>query len=248
MNIIAKHTPNSLTLMNVLSGCISIVLAFQGHLTEASILIFIGGIFDFFDGFAARLLKSYSELGKMLDSLADMVTFGVAPSIIMFQLIKLAWFHRNPLAALDPDNLLNIIIPSTAFIIALFSALRLAKFNIDTRQTDSFIGVPTPATAFFVASLPFLYTQYAFVAEYAFNIYVLSGITVVLSALMVSEIPMLSFKFKSFGFKENISRYILIFCSVVLFAIFQIAAFPAIFVIYLILSIIEKPQSKIQSE
>ena len=135
-----KHIPNILTLSNLLAGCIGLVYAFNGNLVYASYAIWIAAIFDFLDGFSARMLKVSSPIGKELDSLADMVTFGVLPSVILFQMIG-----NQPYEYLSYG----------AFILALFSALRLAKFNVDTEQTTTFIGMPTPAAAFFVSGLPF---------------------------------------------------------------------------------------------
>lgn len=220
-------------------GCMSIVFAFQDRLVAASILIFIAGIFDFFDGFTARLLNAYSELGKSLDSLADMVSFGVAPSSILFQLISQAIQTNHP--ALNANSWSELLIPATAFIVAVFSALRLAKFNIDERQTSSFIGVPTPANAFLIASLPFIIYNNDKMG-FLLNIYILIPTAIVLSLLLVAELPMISLKFKNFSFRDNKSKFILLIGSVVLLAIFQIAAFPLIFVMYLTISVIDNPQ------
>ncbi|OZA56958.1 MAG: CDP-diacylglycerol--serine O-phosphatidyltransferase, partial [Sphingobacteriales bacterium 39-40-5] len=139
-----KHIPNSVTCLNLFSGCLGIVFAFQGNLIWASYAIVIAAVFDFFDGMLARLLKAYSDIGKELDSLADMVSFGVLPSVIIYQL-----FALSPQIDFGADWL-----SFSAFIIAVFSALRLAKFNIDTRQSENFIGLPTPANALLIASFP----------------------------------------------------------------------------------------------
>ncbi|MDP4210398.1 MAG: CDP-diacylglycerol--serine O-phosphatidyltransferase [Bacteroidota bacterium] len=236
---IASHIPNLITSLNLFMGCMSIVFAFQDRLVAASVLIFIAGIFDFFDGFTARLLNAYSEIGKSLDSLADMVSFGVAPSAILFQLLTQAIQTNHP--ALNTNSWTQLLIPATAFIVAVFSALRLAKFNIDERQTSSFIGVPTPANAFLIASLPFIIYNNDKM-EFLLNIYILIPTAIVLSLLLVAELPMISLKFKNFSFRDNKSKFILLIGSVVLLAIFQIAAFPLIFVMYLIISVIDNPQ------
>ena len=240
--------PNFITLLNLFAGCLSIVLAFQGETLAASMLIFVGGVLDFLDGMAARMLKAYSELGKMLDSLADMVTFGLAPSVILFQMMKLAYFQTRPMAIFEIGSLLNLLVPSVAFVIALFSALRLAKFNIDTRQTDSFIGVPTPANAFFIASLPFVLSQHPGFAPYILNLYVLVTVTVVLSLLMVSEIPMLSLKLKSLSFSKNQMRYLLVAGSIIFLAVFRMSAVPLIFIFYVLLSLVESFLTKTKED
>jgi CDP-diacylglycerol--serine O-phosphatidyltransferase len=244
---IVSSIPNSITLLNLVAGCFSIVFAMQGQLQMAAICIFIGGVFDFMDGLAARVLKAYSELGKMLDSMADMVTFGIAPAIIMFQLLRTAWLTAHPMSIFDSNSFSTIWVPSIAFLIAVFSGLRLAKFNIDTRQSESFIGVPTPAMAFFVASFPLILLYHPEFKSILINTYTLLATTVILSGLMVAEIPMLSFKFKNLTFSNNRSRFILLAISILLIVIFQIAAYPLIFIFYVLLSIIDNSLSKRQS-
>jgi CDP-diacylglycerol---serine O-phosphatidyltransferase len=230
--------PNSITLLNLLCGCLSIVYAFNNLLIPASLFIFAAGIFDFFDGFVARLTKAYSEIGKQLDSLADVVSFGVAPSVIIFKLLEWTLLTKynefelqHPMAA--------IALPGFAFILALFSALRLAKFNIDTRQSDSFIGVPTPAAGFLVASFPFIISDYPFLQDVILNLFVLLPAVIVLSFLLISEIPLISLKFKNYTFRNNKSKYILLTSSAILLALFKISAFPVIFCLYLVISLID---------
>jgi CDP-diacylglycerol---serine O-phosphatidyltransferase len=229
--------PNIITLLNLLSGCIAVVLAFQDKLVTASILIFIAGIFDFLDGMAARLLKAYSELGKQLDSLADIVSFGIAPSSILFGIYLIGFKNSNPDFNLFTTNIQNQIILFSSFIIALFSALRLAKFNIDDRQSDSFIGVPTPANGFLIASLPFIIKDYPTFGQYLTSAYILIPLSIILSILLISEIPLMSLKFKNLRFSENKNRYLLVISSIVLLTFFQISSFPIIFLIYLMLSL-----------
>ncbi len=228
--------PNIITLINLLCGCLSIVFAFNNLLVPAALLIFAAGIFDFLDGFAARLLKAYSEIGKQLDSLADIVSFGVAPSVIVFKLLE--W---TILTKFSDDQLQNpiftIALPGLAFILALFSALRLAKFNIDSRQSDSFIGVPTPAAGFLVASFPFIIRDYPNFQHIILNEYVLLAVVIVLSVLLISELPLISLKFKNFSLSKNKSRYLLLTTSIVLLILFNISAFPIIFILYLIISV-----------
>jgi CDP-diacylglycerol---serine O-phosphatidyltransferase len=230
--------PNIITLLNLLSGCLAIIYAFYGNLIIASLLIFAAGIFDFLDGMAARLLKSYSELGKQLDSLSDGVSFGVAPSIIIFYYYQQIFKQCNPDFNFFNANFLQQLLLISAFIIALFSALRLAKFNIDERQSDSFIGVPTPANAFFIASLPFVIEKFPALEQYIISAYCLLPMTIILSVLLISEIPLISLKFKNIHFTENKLRYIFLGASLLLLLIFQIAAFPVIFIAYILISII----------
>ena len=225
-----KHIPNAVTCLNLFSGCVGIVFAFNGDLKSAGYAIFIAAIFDFLDGMLARLLKAYSEIGKQLDSLADVISFGLLPAIIIYQL-----FLEAPQLA-DVSPYLNY----SAFLIAIFSALRLAKFNIDERQTENFIGLPTPANAMLIASLPFIVAgNNTFLTDFIHNPYFLLIFSLGMSLLLVAEIPLFSLKFKSLGLKENIFRYILVLASLILIIIAQFAAIPVIIFGYIILSIIQ---------
>ena len=179
-NIIIRQIPNSITCCNLISGCMATGAAFEGRYGEAFLLIIIGAVFDFFDGMSARLLKVSSPIGKELDSLADVVTFGVAPSAMLFQL-----FHEVHYPGFMAP--LRDIMPYTAFLMAAFSALRLAKFNLDTRQTTSFIGVPTPANTLFWASL--VVGSHGFLVSDSFNALLLFAAILVSSLLLVAEIP-----------------------------------------------------------
>ena len=225
--MIRRNIPNALTCGNLLCGCVGVVEAFHNNLLLSCVLIGIALIFDFLDGFLARLLKVSSAIGKDLDSLADMVTFGLLPSIIMYQLLMQS----------IPD-LFGIWKAYPAFIMAIFSAIRLAKFNNDPRQTDSFIGVPTPANAMLVASLPFI-VQFEgdFWKEIIINTNNLLILTVVMSYLLVMEVPLIALKFKNFGWKGNEARFILIALTLVLLATLKILAVPAILIIYILLSV-----------
>lgn len=231
------HIPNFITSVNLLFGCLSIVFALQGKLIPASLLVFAAGILDFFDGFAARILHAYSEFGKMLDSLADVVSFGVAPSAILYMILY-GFFQGGCLGL----GSIQSLIPFTGFIIAIFSALRLAKFNIDDRQVSSFIGLPTPANAFLIASFPFIDLEDGFLSHLILHPYVLIPLIIVLSLLLVSEIPMISLKFKNVSFKDNRSRFILLFLSLVLLVFLRISAIPFIFLLYIVLSLVDNPQ------
>ncbi|MDH5366434.1 MAG: CDP-diacylglycerol--serine O-phosphatidyltransferase [Cyclobacteriaceae bacterium] len=220
-----KYIPNTLTSFNLICGIIGIIQAFNGDIKIAVTLIWLAGLFDFLDGFAARLLKVSSEIGKQLDSLADMVTFGVLPSIVMYLLIR--------------DYSSSEFLPFIAIIIAVFSALRLAKFNIDERQSSGFIGLPTPATALFVSSLPFILEKDFMLSYNAYIDIVLAIISVILSILMVAELPLLALKFKNFSWIDNKSRFIFLTVSVLLMVTFQLVSVPIIIIAYVIISVID---------
>jgi len=224
--------PNLMTCGNLLCGCVGIVAAFRGDLLLSGMLIGVAGVLDFGDGFVARLLKQNSEIGKQLDSLADMVTFGVLPSLIVFQLIERS--------TTDIPHLTSYI----AFTLAVFSALRLAKFNIDTRQSDSFIGVPTPANAFLVASLPFILRhnpefEFIIINETTLLIY-----TFVMSFLLVAELPLFALKFKSFGWNGNELPFSFLGISLAMLVFLHFVAVPVIIALYILLSLIFRKKSK----
>lgn len=223
-----KHIPNAITCTHLFSGCAGIVFAFHGKLDFAAYAVFIAAFFDFLDGMAARLLKVHSEIGKQLDSLADMVSFGVLPAAIIFHLFQL------------PDSGSGSFWIYSAFFIAIFSALRLAKFNVDTRQTNSFIGLPTPASAMLSASFPLILVQ----GNASFTSIILNQwfliIYIILNCwLLVAELPLLSLKFKNLAFAENSYRYILLIFGLISLLIFKFAAIPLILFFYILLSIIQ---------
>lgn len=226
-----KHIPNSITCCNLLSGCISIALMCNGYAIAAGVMIFIAAVFDFCDGFAARLLKAYSPLGAQLDSLSDVISFGVAPSFIIYH-------YLNQVVSLDVMGF-NIF-PFMAFFLAVFAALRLAKFNIDDRQTTSFIGLPTPAMGIFVAALPIVLRNesLALIRNMIINPYFLTALIVVFCYLMISEIPFFSLKMKNLNFKKNIHIYILAIFAVVAFIFLGLAAVPFVILFYVIEAII----------
>ena len=227
---IKKHLPNAITCANLFSGCIGIVLAFKGELIAAAYAIFLSAIFDFFDGLASRVLKSFSGIGKDLDSLADMVSFGVLPAVIMYEIFLQAHQINNI------SNYLNFI----AFLIPVFSALRLAKFNVDTRQSENFIGLPTPANAILIASFPIiLLHNNTYYTPFLLNPYVLLCFVVIMCSLLVAEVPMMSLKFKNRDFNENIYRYLLLLFSAILILFFKFAAVPVVILIYIVLSLIQ---------
>lgn len=226
-----KQIPNIITALNLLCGLTAIFLSFQGLLIYAAMLMALGAFFDFFDGMAARALNVKSEMGLQIDSLADMISFGAAPGFIMFQLMTLS----PNIPALMIGGYL--IAPFAAFLIPVLSAFRLAKFNVDSRQTDSFIGLPTPANSLFMGSLPFIISgTFAHQLDWLNNYYILLGLTVMFSILLVVELPLMSLKFKSFRWQSNSKRYLLIGTSIILIILLQAAAFPVIIALYIILS------------
>lgn len=226
-----------LTLLNLLCGCLAIISTFHKSFELTAILLVIAAIFDFFDGFAARLLGVHSELGKQLDSLADMVTFGVVPGFVMYQLIIYA--IGSGAAYLGPDEPVWYL-AYAGMLIPLFSAYRLAKFNIDTRQSDQFIGLPTPANALLISFLPLLMIPEGnAIAEILLKPYVLITLCAIQSYLMVAELPMIALKFKSFGWKGNQWRYLLLLLSAVVVLLIKQKAVPFIIILYVILSLIQ---------
>jgi CDP-diacylglycerol--serine O-phosphatidyltransferase len=232
-----KHIPNMLTLLNLLCGCLAIISTFHKSFELTAILLMMAAVFDFFDGFAARLLGVHSELGKQLDSLADMVTFGVVPGFVMYQLIIYA--IGSGAAYLGPDEPVWYL-AYAGMLIPLFSAYRLAKFNIDTRQSDQFIGLPTPANALLISFLPLLMIPEGnAIAEILLKPYVLITLCAIQSYLMVAELPMIALKFKSFGWKGNEWRYLLLLLSAVVVLLIKQKAVPFIIILYVVLSLIQ---------
>ena len=235
-----KHIPNLITCLNLASGLISILLVMNGNVELASWFILLAMLFDFFDGFAARFLNAYSEMGKELDSLADLVSFGVAPGLIIYSLLITGINNSSSDFFLNHIDLsIAIVIVITSFM-AICAALRLAKFNIDPEQSTSFKGLPTPANALVVISL-IISARYSS-SEMLKNILespmVLIIISLSLSLLMVSRVNLLSLKFKSYGIKGNESRYLLIAVSVIGLILAGLAALPFIIPFYIIISII----------
>lgn len=212
----------------------AVVYVFKGEIPTFAVLVGFSLIFDFLDGFAARALKAYSPMGKELDSLADMVTFGFVPGAIMYHL-----FVNSVPLVLYQDEIWARAVGFLPFVITVFSALRLAKFNIDTRQTNSFIGVPTPAITIFVVGIALIIQNDRFnLTPTILNTYVIAGISMILSFLLVSEIPMFALKFKNFGWSQNKIQYtFLIFCVVAL-SFLQFAGIPLVIILYIILSVV----------
>lgn len=231
---ISKHIPNAITCCNLLSGCISIMfITYYKNPVMAAVMIFAAAVFDFLDGFAARALHAKSPIGADLDSLSDVVSFGVAPSFIIAWYLKASGLHCN-MMHFD-------IIPCLAFLIAVFAAIRLAKFNNDTRQASSFIGLPVPATGLFIASLPLMMSAIGsdnVLADVVLSPYFLLFSSAILCWLMISEVPFFSFKIKNISFKDNVLRYIVVIFALLSVAFFKIAALPFIFIFYILLSVI----------
>lgn len=210
----------------------------NGYAVAAGAMIFLAAVFDFFDGFAARLLKAYSPLGAQLDSLSDVVSFGVAPSFIVYH-----YLSQQPTAnSLSLEIAGFNILPFLAFLLAVCAELRLAKFNIDDRQTTSFIGLPTPAMGLFVASLPFTLQneKLAFMANNMSNPYFLIAIVVIFSYLMISEIPFFSLKIKNLRFKENIHIYILAIFAIAAVIFLGFAAIPFVMLFYILVAMFKR--------
>jgi len=210
-------------------------MAFENRLDIASALIICAAVFDFFDGMSARLLKAYSDIGKQLDSLADMISFGTAPTVIILKMFLIT-FGKDSFLELTAGE---IAISSTALLIGVFSALRLAKFNIDERQTSSFIGLPTPSNAFVILSLPLITKYYPEYSTIIHNQFFLAAVSVVFACMLVTEIPLFSLKFKNLRFNDNKIRFVFIVISLILLLIFRIVAIPIIIVVYILLSVIE---------
>ena len=238
MNI-KKHIPNIITLINLFCGCIALVFASQKQFELAFIFVSLGIFFDFFDGFFARMFKVQSELGLQLDSLADMVTSGVVPGYVMFQLILNSFDSDKVIDVNSWDNSV-MIMPFLGFIITLGACFRLANFNIDTRQTDSFIGLPTPANALFILSLPLViqYSGIEFVVESLKCIKVLLVITLLSAYVMNAEIPLFSLKIKNFTFQKNALQIFFLAVSVILLLTFKYLGVPLIILFYVLLSVV----------
>lgn len=236
---IKKHIPNGITLLNLLSGCIAIIFIFNDDLQVAAYLIFLAALFDFLDGMAARILKVKSDIGKELDSLADIVSFGLVPGFIMMKLIQ------SSFGVTSVNTGFTTVIPYIALLIPAFSALRLAKFNTDSRQIERFIGLPTPANAILIASLPLILIQNSTLAGIDIAIFqsmvnngwFLISLTLLLSYLLIAEIMLMSLKFSEVNKQKNQVRYIFIGTSLILILFLFFAAIPFILLLYVFMSL-----------
>ncbi len=228
MKNVTKHIPNSITAANLLMGCLAILAALNHNLVQASYFIGLAAIFDFFDGFAARLLKVNSEIGKQLDSLADVVSFGVAPGMIFY--VHSSYVHD----ALSSNPYLSYL----AFLIPIFSAFRLAKFNLDTRQSDAFIGMPTPANALFICAIPLVFENGPDMATQFFsNPIFIAVFPFVSSWLLMAELPLFALKFKTFKWSGNEVRWVFIGLTCINLFVFKYFGISLSILLYLTLSI-----------
>lgn len=246
-----KQIPNLFTLLNLFFGCCAIVFILQNGITHAfneqgeyfvtfpeqlalaSVFIGLSAVVDFLDGFVARLFKATSEMGKQLDSLADVVSFGVAPGLILYQFLRLSYAQQED----GLDISIGWLLP--AFIMPCVAAWRLAKFNIDESQQYGFKGMPTPAAGLLIASLPliYFYGNQASVSTWLANKWVLYAIIIIISYLMVSNIPLLALKFKDFSLKNNLPKMILLLAAVLGAVLLKWLAVPVVFILYIIVSL-----------
>lgn len=222
-----NHLPNAVTCLNLFAGCLALCNIFAGQLETAAYLVGLAAAFDFADGLLARALHASSPIGKDLDSLADVVSFGVVPGALLFHLLGQAAVS------------LPAWLPYAGFIVTIFSALRLAKFNNDTRQTDSFIGLPTPACTLVVAALPLILAHDTFsLTSLILNPWVLLALTLLLSGLLVAEIPLFALKFKSLTWADNSLRFVFLILAVALLLLLGVAAIPLVVLLYVMLSVV----------
>lgn len=237
---VKNYIPNILTLGNLLCGTIATIYAIYEDFNSAAVFVLIGILLDFFDGFVARLLKVSGDLGKQLDSLADMVTSGVVPGLIMFQLIN----TNSEISSINNEFLLNGSL--FGLILTLGACYRLAKFNLDTRQSDSFIGLPTPAMCLFVISLPLIQenSNLHIVENLLESNYFLIGITLLLTFLMNAEISLFSLKFKEYSFAKNYIKYVFIIVSILMIIGLQYISIPLIILLYVIISVLRNYKTK----
>lgn len=243
MNL-TKHVPNLITCLNLFCGCLAIVALTLAEPLLAAYLVIAAAIFDFFDGFAARLLKVSSPIGAELDSLADMVTFGVVPGLML-----LHYLTGGITSLTGVQQFIQQPVLMVPFLVPVFSALRLAKFNVDTRQSDSFRGLPTPASALWVIAIPLIlafmpYTGLEWISTLIVNKWFILGSSVGLSILMISDIPLLAMKFKSYGWQGNEVRFTFLLVSLVMLIILRPIAIPIILSLYVLISIINNLLSK----
>lgn len=251
---VLKHLPNAITSGNLLCGSLAVIEIFSGELVYACLLVFLAAILDFFDGFAARLLKVNSPIGKDLDSLADVITFGLVPGLMLFKLIVYATVSMGQPAlfyiALQ-KNLSHIelmtqartsgyyaLLPYVALLVPVFSALRLAKFNHDTRQSESFIGLPTPANAMFVAALVLNLLNVEHMYSLFNNPFVLAGFSLLSAYVLVAELPLLALKFKTFSWEGNQLKYLFLLSSLLFLLVLKLAALPLLILLYILFSIV----------
>lgn len=227
---IKQHIPNTLTCLNLVCGCFSTMSSLNGNLTFAAVWIVIAAVFDFSDGLSARMLKVTSAIGKELDSLSDVVSFGVAPTMIVYKWLTICYFQMSPASQTHFVYLCAYLV----FLVPALSAVRLARFNLDTKQTENFIGMPTPANALFLGFIPAA-SEHVSILN---NFWVVLFFAIFFAILLVSPINMISLKFKNFKLTGmNIARYLILLVGLVLFFVFKLGAFPLIIFGYLLISI-----------
>ena len=242
---IKKHIPNFITLLNLACGLLAVIAIFKGYYDEAFIFVCLGIFFDFWDGFLARKLNVSGELGLQLDSLADMVTSGVVPGLLMYSLIETIQNTQTDYKVTE-DTFYMGFVPYLGFLITIASAYRLAKFNIDKRQIDSFIGLPTPANALFIMSIPMIqyYGEYEWIFNLLNNPFVLLFLTLLSAYFLNANIPLFSLKLKSFAWKEAKLQYSFMGFAVVLFLLLDFIAIPIIVITYILLSALINSKTK----
>ncbi len=238
INSLKKSIPSIITIFNLMSGCLAILLSFY-DVALAGLMIMAAGIFDFGDGLAARFLNAYTDFGKELDSLADIVSFGVAPAFILYQLFSIALVEGSPYFSIDLLSGREIFILSAAFLPAIFTAIRLAKFNVTDDKDDMFKGLPSPAAGIFIASAGFIFftTESPWIHNLLLDIWFLLAVSAGLSILMVIPVPMFNIKFKDFKPGGNEIRYLFLLPSFILFLFIGITAIPLIITWYVLLSL-----------
>lgn len=241
--MLRKFIPNLFTLLNMLSGCMAIILAVQNQLVFAAVFVGLGIFFDFFDGFTARLLNVSNRVGTELDSLADMLTSGLVPGIVMMQLLaRSLGTDQNFLVQWREQPIFEINFPPLAIfglLITLASGFRLAKFNVDPRQTSSFVGLPTPANAILILSLPLIavYQPSPRLMAFIFNPRFLVGLTLFSSILLNAELPLFALKFHTYDFQTNWFRYVFIVFALITLFFLQFMALPLIILVYILFSV-----------
>jgi CDP-diacylglycerol--serine O-phosphatidyltransferase len=237
---IKKHIPNAITLLNLASGLLAIIAIFKGYYDEAFLFVCLGIFFDFWDGFFARKFKVSGELGLQLDSLADVVTSGVVPGLMIFKLLLDIQEDSTSVYYLTEEYYYMGFVPYLGFIITLASAYRLAKFNIDTRQTDSFIGLPTPANALFIMSIPMIQFDgtHEWLVNALFNPFVLLIISLVSAYMLNAEIPLFSLKIKDFSWDKNKLQVFFLTIAATLLFFLGFTALPIIILLYVVLSVL----------
>jgi CDP-diacylglycerol--serine O-phosphatidyltransferase len=236
---IKKHIPNTITLLNLLAGLLALIHAFNGNYNEAFSLVCLGIFFDYWDGFFARIWKVQSPIGLQLDSLADMVTSGVVPGLVMYKMLADIQENQSQYN-LTEDTYYMGVVPYLGFLITLASCYRLAKFNVDSRQTESFIGLPTPANALLIMSIPMIqfHSEFEWLVDFLSNPYVLVGVTVLSSYLLNAEIPLFSLKVKSFSWEKYKIQVVFLIISLILIVLLEFIAIPIIILLYVMLSVL----------